>query len=83
VLPVRYELNLYINRVRQCLLPPYATQFTFILFILASQHVSAYIEAIFKCDFLSNNTILKKLLLLNGSVDFTMSYSVHYFPSAF
>jgi hypothetical protein len=41
-----------------------------------SQHISAYVEAIFKCGFLSDNTILKKLPLLNGSVDSTALHSV-------
>jgi hypothetical protein len=30
------------------------------------------------CGFISNNIILKKLLLFNGSVDFTVLYSVCY-----
>jgi hypothetical protein len=64
--------------VVQCLLPPYATQFTFTLFISVSQHVSAYAKAIFRCGTISNNIILKKLLLFNGSVNFTVLYSVCY-----
>jgi hypothetical protein len=35
-------------------------KFTFTFFILASQHVSAYIEAIFKCGFLSNNNNIEE-----------------------
>jgi hypothetical protein len=45
---------------------------------LVSQHVSAYVETIFRCGFLSDNTILKKLPPLNGSVDSIALHSVRF-----